>query len=219
MKILFFILTFTIFFPKYSLAIDCSDIDVNPQITVRYSFGKLSYDYSKNVAEITKMANDFNLVENNNFAEGLSTSNINFDISIKTSAHPIGIKRFCVVPSQVDILLGLNNPVIYISNSLKKDSCKYNLVLRHEKTHQQINKTVLEYYLPIFKAAVTKIIQKNSASEINDTNLLESKTRELSQKYSSQIKPLVDFIKKETSNEHLKLDNPANYTFEGQLCP
>lgn len=218
MKILFFILTIAIFFSKPSFAIDCSDVEVNPKITVVYSFGKLSFDYSKTPAELTEIAKKYHLVENDNFAEGLSTSNVNFDVSVKTSAHPIGIRRFCVIPYQVDIFLGLNNPVIYLSNSLKKDTCKYNLVLRHEKTHQQINKSALEYYLPIFKASTTKLIQKTSAIEINDTDLLEQKTRELSEKYTSKIKPLVDFIKKEISNEQSKLDNKANYQYEGQFC-
>lgn len=218
MKKLFFILIFANFLSFNSFAKTCSDIDINPVISVTYSFGNLVFDTSKSTEEITEMAKEFKLVESEVFAEGLAVANVNFDISIQTSASPIGINSFCVIPSKVNVFIGLSKPTIYISNSLQEGSCKYNIVLRHEKTHQQINKTTLEYYLPIFKAAATNIVKKIPATPINNTNQIEMATRDLTEKYSSKIMPLVDFIKKEIANEQFKLDNKANYKYENMLC-
>jgi hypothetical protein len=216
-KKLFFILIFSLFICKQSISADCLDIDINPQIKIISSYGKLSYDTGKNTYQITELAKKFNLVENGVFASGLSTVNINFDVTTNTIGKPVS-DYFCVIPTEINIFLGLDNPIIYLSKELEKNSCEYKLVLRHEQTHQQINKTTLEYYLPLFKEAVLKIVKKTSPILIKNINELEKSTGELSIKYNNKITPLVDFIKKEMLNEQRKLDNPNNYLFEDSLC-
>jgi len=218
MKKLFFVLTF-LFFSSFNVwADDCSSIPFDPQITVSYSFGNLTYDKSKSISEITFLSRKINQNESSSFAEGLSTVDVNFRVSVTTMTQPVGSNKFCVIPNQIDVFIGLTNPVIYLANSLIEGSCKYNIVLRHEQTHQQINKTTLEYYLPIFKAAVTNILKKNSAIPINNTSQIESVTKNLTEKYNKTLLPLVNFIKKEISQEQLKLDNQVNYKYEYKLC-
>ena len=219
MKKLFFILTTFIFAPHLSFAADCSAVPVNPQIKITASYGKLTYDNTKNTAEITEMAKKFNLVERGLFASGLSTVNVNFDITINTLGNLIGNSEFCVVPTDINIFLGLEKPTVYLSNELNKDSCAYNLVLRHEKIHQQINKTTLEYYLPIFKDGATAIIKKIKPVHITNIDDIEKTTGDLTKLYNEKLTPLVDFIKKEMLSEQQKLDNPGNYQFESSLCP
>ena len=53
----------------------------------------------------------------------------------------------------------LDKKIVKLSKELKENSCEYNIVMQHEKTHQQINKKTLEYYLPLFKSASTTIIK------------------------------------------------------------
>ena len=218
MKKLFFILTFLFFLSFNVWAADCSDITFEPEITVSYSFGNLTYDKSKSISEITILSRKINQNESSSFAEGLSTVDVTFRVAATTTIQPVGINKFCVIPSKIDIFIGLSNPTIYLANSLVEGSCKYNIVLRHEQTHQQINKTTLEYYLPIFKAAVTNIIKKSPAIMINETNQIEPVTKDLTEIYNKTLLPLVDFIKKEISKEQLKLDNQTNYKYEYNLC-
>ncbi len=218
MKKLFFVLTFINFFANQVLALDCENLIIAPTINVMSSFGNLQYNSSRNINDITSMAKEYNLVESDLFASGLATATVNFDISVVAAATPITIGKFCVIPSKVDIFLGLSKPVIYLADNLEKDSCRYNIVLRHEQTHQQINKTTLEYYLPIFSASASKIIQNTSPITIDDTKQLEQATKDLTEKYNQKIMPLVDFIKKEIAGEQKKLDNPANYKYENVLC-
>lgn len=218
MKKLFFILTFLFFLSFNVWAADCSDITVEPEIIVSYSFGNLTYDKSKSISEITFLSRKINQNESSSFAEGLSTVDVTFRVAATTTIQPVGINKFCVIPSKIDIFIGLSNPTIYLANSLVEGSCKYNIVLRHEQTHQQINKTTLEYYLPIFKAAVTNIIKKSPAIMINETKQIEPVTKDLTEKYNKILLPLVDFIKKEISQEQLKLDNQTNYKYEYKLC-
>lgn len=218
MKKLFFMLIFSCFLSKNAYALTCKDIKSDVLVFVEYSFGKLNYDFSKTTSEITSMAKNFDLVKTNHIAEGLSTINLNYDISVYTQTQQINDKNFCAVPVKVNVSIVIENPTIYISNSLEKDSCKYNIVMRHEKTHQQINIKTLEYYLPILKAAITNIIKKQNNIPITDINRLDQATIQITEKYTKDIKPLIDYIKKEISQQQQRLDNMENYKFESKLC-
>ena len=218
MKKLFFVLIFLLL-SENSLGADCSSLNINPAVKITSSFGKLSYDESKNTSEITEKAKSFNLVEAGDFAGGLSTVNINFDITINTLGQMMEDNYYCVIPTEVNIFLGLDSPVIYISKDIQKESCRYQITRYHEQTHQQINKKTLEYYLPIFKASSKAIVKKITPVQINDINDMEQATASLTKQYNAKINPLVGFIKKEMLLQQKKLDNPENYKFEGSLCP
>lgn len=218
MKKLFFMLTFLIFLSFAARGNECDNLKFAPQASIKYSYGNLTYDTSKTSDEITVMAKKYNQMESSVFAEGLSTADISFVVTIKTSAIPVSFGKFCVVPDKLDILLAIKNPTIYISNSLVENSCKYHVVKRHEQTHQQINKTTIEYYLPIFKAAAISIINKTQPHLINETSQLEPVTIQMTQDYNSKMNPLLDYIKKEIFTQQQRLDNTDNYRYEYMLC-
>ncbi len=218
MKKLFFILTFLFFSLRTASAFDCSTFPVNPKIHITSSYGKLIYNDEKNTAEITEIAKKFNLIESGLFANGLSTVNVTFDITINTIGHLAGNEEFCVVPTDINIFLGFDRPTIYRSNELKKDSCEYNLVTQHEKVHQQINKSTLEYYLPMFKHAASAIVKRITPIHTSDINQIEIISEELTKDYNTKLTPLVNYIKEQLLLEQKKLDNSVNYKFESTLC-
>ena len=219
MKKLFFILTLSIFFTSSAFCNDvCSDVQINPDIKFTASYGKLVFDKSKSKEELTSLAKQQNHIESGIFANGLSTVNINFDISLKTSTINITDSDYCVLPQEINIFLGLDSPIIYISKELKENTCEYNIVLQHEKTHQQINKKTLEYYLPLFKNTASTIIKNIKPLNIKNIEQLDTATNDYIQKYNQKLNPLVDFIKKEILTQQQKLDNPDNYRYENSLC-
>ena len=119
MKKLFFMLIFSCFLSKNVYALTCKDIKSNVLVFVESSFGKLNYDFSKTPSEITSLAKKFDLVKTNHIAEGLSTINLNYDISVYTQTQQINDKNFCAVPVKVNVSIVIENPTIYISNSLE----------------------------------------------------------------------------------------------------
>lgn len=219
MKKLFFILTILIFLSSSAFCKDeCSDIPINPQIKVLSSYGKLIFDNSKSRQELTQITKQHVFVEDGLFANGLSTAELNFNISLKTYTQNINDSTICVLPKEVTIFLGFENPIIYLSNQLKENSCEYKIVLNHEKTHQQINKKTLEYYLPLFKSASTSIIKNIKPLTMTNIENLNKTTSDYIEIYNQKLLPLVDFIKKEISDQQQKLDTPSNYKYENSLC-
>ncbi len=221
MKKLFFILTLNTYIALLStkaLAFDCSQIQTIPSIEFSTSYGKLRYDTTKNNQQITAIAKTYGISEKGLFAAGLATINVNFEVSINTLGKIYGENNICVIPTNINIYIGYSDPVIYISKNLAKNSCKYNVVLRHEQTHHQINKNALEYFLPLFHDAIKKIITSVKPINVNTAEEIDLATTELTQTYNRKISPLIEVFKNELLIEQSKLDNHENYQHEEEIC-
>lgn len=218
MKKLFFILISATFFCGAAFAENCRDINISPQIEVYSSYGKLQYDTSKNIGQITDSAQKYGLAEKGLFASGLATVDIATDISVNTIGRTGNDGTVCVYPTKAVLFIGFSNPLIYISNSLKPGTCEYKVVLRHEQTHQYINKEMLDYFLPLFYKAFSQIVNQTPALQITSINQVDAASQELTARYNQKLLPLIEFFKKEMIAEQGRLDNKSNYLHEKNLC-
>ncbi len=122
-------------------------------------------------------------------------------------------------PVKVTFFLGYENPRIYVSRNLPKGSCDFELVKRHEQTHQQINTATLEYFIPMFNDA-SKIIAK-SLKPIKIKNVAtqaQAATQYLSNEFNMLMTPQIEILKRELQIENGKLDNSLNYSVEAMVC-
>lgn len=201
-----------------SFAGDCTAVKSTPTIKFTTSYGKLKYNTNKNNQQITAIANQYGIVEHGVFASGLATVNVNWEISINTLGKIISDYNICVVPTSINVHIGFADPTIYLSNQMSPDTCEYKVVLRHEQTHQQINKTALDYFLPLFKQAIYKIVANTPPSSVANISEIDKATTEMTQVYNKKISPLIEVFKNELLAEQGKLDNTSNYRFESRLC-
>ena len=218
MKKLFFILTFIVFFPLHTVRASCPDNFALPEIEFYTSYGKLKYDHTKNTQEITLMAKKANTLEKGLFASGLTSISINMDISINSISKISGEDKFCVYPKDLSLSIYFSNPTIYISNQLKPNTCEYNVVLRHEQAHVQINKHVLDYFLPLLKKATIEIFKSIKPKQISNLSLIDKASADITAEFNKKISPLYNYFKQQIITEQQKLDNENNYQYESQLC-
>ncbi len=218
MKKLFFILISFFYFISSASADDCSNIPINPVIEFYSSYGNLSYDLSKNNSEITAIANQYGIMEKGIFASGLATINVEWEISADTVGRMISNYNICVIPEKIKVYVGFANPKIYISKDIQNNRCKMEVVSRHEQTHQQINKTALDYFLPLFQNAFYKIVKTVKPIHVNNISDVDKASTKLTKEYNKKFSPLIAFFEKEMLNEQKKLDNTNNYLHEQQLC-
>lgn len=198
----------------------CQETIASPTIEFYTSYGKLTYDYSKSQSQITKIAKDYGILEQGLFASGLATSDVNWELSLNTASRYLSSQELCVEPQVIKFYIGFSDPTIYISNRLLPGTCEYEVVLRHEQTHQQINKATLDYFIPLFQQALQKIvttIPNQKITHLNKQNVNHA-TQLLSEQYTAKIAPLIDIFKKELATEQGKLDNMDNYDMESLLC-
>lgn len=220
MKKLFFILTILIFAQSNNSVAQtrCEDIETKPKMIFSTSYGKLTYNTSQNIDQLTRLGGKHGIVEKGLFAAGLATLNVVWEVSVTTMVHRLGSNKICVLPATVEVFIGYEDPVIYLARELVPNTCEYNVVLRHEQTHQQINKTALEYFIPELKHHLTNLTKTIKPRTIRRQTETDQATSMLTQEYIENIHPLVEAFKRELMKEQGKLDNHTNYQLEGDLC-
>ena len=202
---------------------ECLDIIEKPKVSVKYSLGRLRYDFKKDrkFIEHEKKKNAiYNHVENDENIEidGLTSIKNSFEVNVEAKQIGVSDGYKCVYPEAIDVYLGYLAPVIYIANDLPKDSCRYNLALRHEKTHMQIYIEALLYILPQLKNRVNMGIEKIGVKVISGDSNVEFVAKEMYNEYVNYLKTFVDKWKDEMFVEQLKLDSYENYMIESRIC-
>lgn len=196
----------------------CDKLNYVPEIAFTTSYGKLTYNMDLGHKPLTDLGQSLGIVEKGLFAAGLATVGVNWELGVDTISRVLDENDICVIPVKVNIFIGYENPVIYISKDLKPETCEYNIVLRHEQTHQQINKLALEYFVPRLKKAVEAIAKDVKPVGIERLSQIDETNEQISKEYIREISPLVEHFKKELLKEHGKLDNQANYDHESDMC-
>lgn len=196
----------------------CETIVSEPQINFTTSYGKLVYDFSKSRAELTELGNQAGIFEQGTFAAGLALVNISYEYNLTTARRVMWNNDLCVIPTAIDIFIGYKNPVIYMAKELIPDSCTYNLVLRHEQVHQQINTEALEYFIPRFQQQLNKIAHEIKPVHLNASEPQDKATEILTNAYTTRLNNLVAVLRNEILTEQHKLDNSGNYRMEGDVC-
>ena len=177
-----------------------------------------SYNYDYDRRSLTLLGQKYGLVEPGMHASGLSLFGIDWSVSLNTVARVGAGDTICVLPTSLDVFIGFREPTIYIDNGLKKDGCRYNLVLRHEHQHQQVSIAALEYFMPRIRAEIQKALPVVRPRAVASLSATDAATEEMNGEYIRLIRPLVNDFKATLLYEQKKLDNRENYRFESGVC-
>ena len=200
----------------------CSLIDFQPEINIKTSYGQLIHDLSNSTQSINTMAKQSGLhAEGGIFAEGLATVEMKYGVVLsEIKLKNIGNNEACIIPTKIDVVLGYSNPVIYVSNNYDKHSCRFGVILRHEQTHQRINKLLLDYFLPLAEDGILRAINdvQSISTPTDSQEIIKARINEMSEHYMDRLSPIVNELEVIRAAEHKKLDNTSNYQFEWELC-
>ena len=228
MKKLFYILIFFSFaLFSHAHAADklnarCESFIEKPNVTVKVVFEQLRYDNTKVSRTLARMHKE---IFKGDLIEGYRVNGLTPYQLATELLFTVGKKTFndgvtCFFPVDVTLLLTLKEPIIYIERNIEPGTCAYNVTLRHEQTHEQINVETLEYYMPIIKDRFLAAVKKYSlASRPKDDIPLETVQKGLEKKYLEAINPILDELNNEINKEQVKLDTKEQYDYEQSLCP
>ena len=228
MKNLFYILIFygsAIFLPVKAenlLEERCRQVAGTPQVSIYTSYGKLKYDHTKVNRTLTRLHKKQygGEVLNGYEVHGLATYDLATELNFKMYKNVFEDGSVCFYPDEIELTIGIQNPVIYISKSLKEKTCAYNVALRHEQTHQQINVEVLEQYLPRIQQVFSDVVKAHPvAVRPKDDVLIETAQESLKQRYLKALAPVLQQMQETASAEQKKLDRKEHYDYEQTLCP
>ncbi len=231
MKKIIFALIFNVIFINNSFAqqnlqnyIDeCYSIIENPKVKLTSSYGNLRYDFSKDADFLLRETIIKHKQVNMELPEGqkpigLTKIKDKLDVQIEVGVIGVSDGYTCLFPKSIKAHLGYLIPTIYIQNDLHKDSCFYNVALKHEKTHMQIYIEALDYYLPKFKQKLEKVFDELKIDIITPEENVGDSAKIYNNKYVEYLQKDVDEWRKQVEVEQMKLDSIENYMLENKIC-
>ena len=198
----------------------CLENASKPEVTIEVSYGALKYDFSKNNKTLTRMhiRNYGGTVAPGKQVHGLASYDLATEISFQLQKSSFSNKATCIYPLYVTLKVGVQNPTIYISKNLKEGSCAYQVALRHEQTHQQINAEIFESFLPKIEQTFLNVVSQyaliSSEADMDMTQVQKT----LQAKYLDALNPVIEEIKSTIKQEQSKLDSIENYNYEESIC-
>ena len=105
---------------SYGEFVSCDAINPKPKITFLTSYGQLIHDLSTPQREIERMAGG---AEKGFFVVGLATLKPQYQIWIKdVYVKTLDQNHACLLPSEIEIKFGYNDPLIYVSKEIDRNS-------------------------------------------------------------------------------------------------
>ena len=227
MKKLFYILIFLSFacFSNFAVAanmnVRCKPFVSNPKVTIKAVFEPLRYDFSRAARTLENMhRKEYGGQTHEGYRiNGLTPYNLKTTLEFNVLKKVFKDGVTCYYPGQVSLVLTFKDPVIYIARGVRKGSCEYELTMRHEQTHEQINLEAVEYYLPKIKDRFIATVKKYAvAGRAKDDLSLEFVQESLQKKYLDALTPLLNELEAEITREQNKFDSKEHYNFESSLC-
>ncbi|MCM1322703.1 MAG: hypothetical protein NC218_00780 [Acetobacter sp.] len=202
---------------------ECLSFVKPPKIELSSTYGKLKYNFEKDGKflrqETVKRLQKLQIENSTNFEPvGLTKVRDAFDFALTVGQIDVSNGYTCLYPETITIHLGYYVPTIYILNSLRKDSCLYNIALRHEKTHMQIYIEALDYFLPRLKEYAGSLFEQLGVKIVKKAQVRRETAQELNDLYLDAVRTKVDAWRKDVETEQLKLDTPEHYIIENKLC-
>ena len=147
---------------------------------------------------------------------GVTTATIAVDSEIRTKSSGPEAGPVCVSPSVISIKVS-TAPNVYIDGS--HGACRQNVFLGHEMGHVVIDKTLIDRFLPIFRARVAEMAEAIGAvpaSSYDDSSAIRERMEE---KINAMLSVTYDSMAVERAAAHKLHDSPDEYRRVSTACP
>ena len=200
-----FLISCYVFIPLYTFADDvCS---------------KYKYDTDINVKNNTKY-NPIIKYSNENMIGKLGEIQYQTSFSSKLLLINIPVKNgFCISLRSVDVDINVPEFIINIDKRLKKDSCAYKIVLKHEMDHMNVNKNIINNNIDNIKRAIlnaTKSTEPVFVSDIKNIEKVQSEIRDKIENFK-EVKDIEEKLKIDVAKNNEDIDTRGD-SFEIWKC-
>ena len=231
MKKVFFALIFCFSVVNFAKAQDelqrykdeCLSLIEEPKVKVSSSYGKLRYNFEKD-SDFLRKETEKKFVKNGleypREFRPMGLTQIQDGFELKMNVGTIGVSHGykCLYPEDMEVFWGYYLPVIYIAKDLAKDTCLYNLTLRHEKMHMKVYIDALDFYLPKLKKVADKLFDEIGVMIVDKSRNLEFVAKQYNNEYVMKVEKIVNEWRKEIELEQMEFDSIKNYILESRIC-
>ncbi|MCK5295554.1 MAG: hypothetical protein KAJ75_01570 [Alphaproteobacteria bacterium] len=212
----------------------CPLLDTKTKAKIITNYGNVQYFHDRSRKDIKTFANKGYKVNKSNGTRTLAMpsrkGNIQhipgitvatLKIGVKTETKTVRIKNgkgFCIYLDNATVSIGYPKMEVYVAKRYKKNSCEYNEILNHEKTHVSIYHNTLNFYAPHIEQSVKNIAKEIKPTWVSSKDKIEPTINNMLIYIMNKIEPTLNFFRKIQTNEHANLDTPENYAYTTSLC-
>jgi hypothetical protein len=204
-----------------SYQIECN-IKKPPEINVLPSKSNITYDHSKTINDLNNY--DIDTIspygpgaETN--VNGLMSGEISFEQKIQLATETYSqLGQGCLYINKIDISVNID-PTIYIAKEIKKGTCKYDSVMKHEKKHVKVDKIIVNRLVKRVGVTLYNDITLNGASfgpyRIED---FPKEQQKINERISKIVQEQVDIMNKERKTAQQTVDSLVEYERVDNEC-
>lgn len=189
-----------------------------PKVNITYNYGALKYDATKTSAELDKIYETISHGKPTHNIHGLTYLEPNVTTSVKMKSELLDDMSYCFYPQFIEIKTWYN-PTVYIANSLKNGTCRFNTTVRHEQTHLDLGHHALYLFAKSLRQAEPEILAAVKPVVENGTSFDGNKiVKDFTDAYHAQVKIYFENFKKNLEKYNSIIDTDENYKDETNLC-
>lgn len=185
-------------------AISVQIVDPGPRVTS-----------TKSLEQINVMAGSHGLLRNGFKVLGMTSIKLDTGVSVNYQGQPVG-GAVCVSVNRVEVQFGLKDHHVSVPREYPQGGCHYNVVMRHEMAHVDVNRRTVRKYADVLKNDLRAALRRSGA--VAAASMVEGQNAQ-----TAVIQKVLDDIavrfNAELEKLHAVIDQPGGkYAAAGQ-CP
>jgi len=187
-----------------------------PTINIQVLDPQHTLSTSKSLRQINSMANLKGLHQKGKTTHGMTQSLVEASMSAKFTGLKEPRGPVCISLSDLKVQFGHRKLLVHLPREYGRGSCQYNVVLRHEMAHVNVNRGAVRKYAAILNSELRLDIQRSRT--LKTTTMMRGK-QIFQKRLRAIIKAVMDRHTKEINTLHAKIDAPDSpYLADGKCA-
>ncbi len=147
---------------------------------------------------------------------GVTDASIVLDSEVRTASSGPDNGPFCVWPSVITVTLS-TAPIIYVDAS--HGPCRQAVAMSHEMGHVEIDREVIERYVPIFRRRIASMAEAIGSAVVPGRDQLQVARSRIEDKVNAVLSVTLDALNAERMQAQRAHDSPQEYERISTACP
>lgn len=139
----------------------CSQVPA-PAVSVQVVDPGPRVSSTKSLDQINAMAGSHGLTRQGSRVLGLTEIDLDSAVNVRFKGERAGA-GMCVSVSRVEVKFGLKKHYVHVPREYPRGTCQFNVVMRHEMAHVDVNRRTVRKYAQVLKNEVRSVLRQTGA--------------------------------------------------------
>jgi hypothetical protein len=136
-----------------------------------------------------------------------------FHVPVLMDIEPDGIA--CAHVQHVDVTFGFRDVTVFIASEIPPDSCAFNETMAHEQRHVEVNRDILNQFVPVIEDRFKEYLKLNGVSKVQNADYAK-------QIINDRLKAIMDEVVDQMTAENIRrqreIDSRDEYARLSRVC-